>query len=237
MKLLYGIHIALLAGTALSFTVHEVVIRGLSFNPNSVTAATGDYVRFTFEAGPHGVAQAAFDSPCQPLSSPSSGNDVVFFSGIMTPSGSNSPTFTIEINSTDPLWFYCPVDGHCEGGMVGAINPTSDETVDDFASAAAQVSSSSAPSEPAGDVAIESSSISSSAIPSSTSMSSSATTSKSASTSMSASGTAESITTMTSATTSSTGVAAVTTSGAGTLAINAAALLVAGALVFARILA
>ncbi|KAK9263290.1 hypothetical protein V1519DRAFT_382831 [Lipomyces tetrasporus] len=110
--LLYGLHIALWAGPALSFTVHDVVIRGFSFNPNSVMAEAGDFVRFTFESGPHGVAQAAFDSPCVPLSSASSGNDVVFYSGIMTPSGSDTPTFTIEVNNTDPLWFYCPVDSY-----------------------------------------------------------------------------------------------------------------------------
>ncbi|KAK9483638.1 hypothetical protein V1527DRAFT_412949 [Lipomyces starkeyi] len=115
MKLLYGLHIVLSIGSALAFTVHDVAVGqgGFIFTPNSVTAATGDYVRFTWATGPHGVAQAAFDSPCVPLSSPSSGDSVVFFSGIMQPSGSTRPTFTIKVNSTDPIFFYCPVDGYC----------------------------------------------------------------------------------------------------------------------------
>ncbi|KAK9492769.1 hypothetical protein V1508DRAFT_404474 [Lipomyces doorenjongii] len=115
MKLLYGLHFVLSIGSALAFTVHEVAVGqgGFVFSPNSVTAATGDYVRFTWAAGPHGVAQAAFNSPCVPLASPSSGDSVVFFSGIMSPSGSTMPTFTIKVNSTDPIFFYCPVDGYC----------------------------------------------------------------------------------------------------------------------------
>jgi hypothetical protein len=31
-------------------------------------------------------------------------------------------SFTITINSTDPIWIYCPEDTHCEEGMVGVIN-------------------------------------------------------------------------------------------------------------------
>jgi hypothetical protein len=31
--------------------------------------------------------------------------------------------FTVMVNSTDPIWFYCGQVGHCQGGMVGVINP------------------------------------------------------------------------------------------------------------------
>ncbi|KAK9388038.1 hypothetical protein V1515DRAFT_534413 [Lipomyces mesembrius] len=115
MKLLYGLHFVLYIGSALAFTVHDVAVGqgGFVFSPNSVTAAIGDYIRFTWDAGPHGVAQAAFNSPCVPLTSPSSSDSVVFFSGIMSPSGSTKPTYTIKVNSTDPIFFYCPVDGYC----------------------------------------------------------------------------------------------------------------------------
>ena len=41
------------------------------------------------------------------------------FSGI-----SPTPNFVITVSSTSPQFFYCPVDGHCQGGMVFAINPS-----------------------------------------------------------------------------------------------------------------
>jgi hypothetical protein len=33
-----------------------------------------------------------------------------------------SPTYTITINATTPLWFYCAQAKHCQAGMVMAIN-------------------------------------------------------------------------------------------------------------------
>ncbi|KAK9240819.1 hypothetical protein V1525DRAFT_336075 [Lipomyces kononenkoae] len=110
MKLLYSLNLLLSISSALAVTVHDVSVGqgGLTYSPNSITAAVGDYVRFTWASGPHGVAQAAFSSPCVPLSSPSSGNNDVFFSGIQMP----STTFTIKVNSTDPIFFYCPVDSY-----------------------------------------------------------------------------------------------------------------------------
>jgi len=35
---------------------------------------------------------------------------------------STIPTFTITINNTSPLWFYCAQAKHCQSGMVMAIN-------------------------------------------------------------------------------------------------------------------
>lgn len=31
--------------------------------------------------------------------------------------------FTITINDTTPIWYYCDHIGHCQAGMVGVINP------------------------------------------------------------------------------------------------------------------
>jgi hypothetical protein len=33
-----------------------------------------------------------------------------------------TPTYTITINATTPLWFYCAQAKHCQNGMVMAIN-------------------------------------------------------------------------------------------------------------------
>lgn len=32
------------------------------------------------------------------------------------------PVFTVMVNDTNPIWFYCATAKHCQGGMVGVIN-------------------------------------------------------------------------------------------------------------------
>lgn len=49
----------------------------------------------------------------------------------------------MTVNSTDPIFFYCSQAGHCGTGMVGAVNPSSSQTLDAFRSAAQGKSSSS----------------------------------------------------------------------------------------------
>jgi plastocyanin len=84
----------------------------LTFSPNSVTANMGDTVLFTWQAGGHTVAQGQQSSACQPQSSG-------FYSGTQAP----PTTFSINVSSTDPIWYYCSTPGHCQAGMVGVINP------------------------------------------------------------------------------------------------------------------
>ena len=68
----------------------------------------------------HAVVQSTFDKPCVP-------QDGAFFSGFV-PTQDNTTaartTFTITVNDTKPIWFYCPQTNgdHCQKGMVGAIN-------------------------------------------------------------------------------------------------------------------
>ncbi|TVY84923.1 putative GPI-anchored cupredoxin [Lachnellula suecica] len=96
---------------------------GLSFSPNTTTAAVGEAIQFEFYPPAHSVAQSAFASPCTPL-----GNGTGFFSGgiMTTGDAENINVFTITVNDTNPIWFYCAVPGHCEAGMAGVINPPSD---------------------------------------------------------------------------------------------------------------
>lgn len=95
----------------------------LSFTPSSVVAAPGTFVEFLFMPLNHSVAESSFDAPCSPVNSSS------FFAGFgfSTATNAASNVFTLQINSTDPVWFYCPqtVEGihHCTNGMVGVINP------------------------------------------------------------------------------------------------------------------
>jgi len=85
----------------------------LTFNPNSATANMGDEVVFTFRAGGHTIVQGqGTNAACQPMANG-------FFAGMQQP----PTTFTVQVNDTKPIWFYCSTLGHCQQGMVGVINP------------------------------------------------------------------------------------------------------------------
>jgi plastocyanin len=91
----------------------------LAYSPNTITANVGETVEFHFYPPLHSVAKGDFATPCTP-----STNGTEFFSGdITTSSGQNANVFTITINDTSPIWFYCVIPTHCQGGMVGVINP------------------------------------------------------------------------------------------------------------------
>ncbi|TAQ89922.1 hypothetical protein B7494_g1768 [Chlorociboria aeruginascens] len=118
----------------------------LSFEPSSATAAVGDTLEFRFYSGSggHSVVSGAFDSPCQP-----NGN---FFSGYIRGSDNGDMTFVTTVTSTDPIFFYCSLGDHCASGMAGVVNPASDQTLDDYISAAGQVMKASAPTSIAGGI-------------------------------------------------------------------------------------
>jgi plastocyanin len=98
---------------------HDVQVgaRGLSFTPNITTAAIGDIVTFHFFPGKHNVAQGSFSNPCSSLPGG-------FYSGFIVPnSGEANEVFTVTINDTNPIWYYCTEHMHCQLGMAGVINP------------------------------------------------------------------------------------------------------------------
>lgn len=108
---------ALLASLATAAD-HVVVVgkSGLTFTPNNTVAAMGDTVTFHFWPQDHSVVQASFAAPCEPL-------EGGFYSGFVPVSSGASPkTFTIDVNTTKPIWFYCSQGKHCQSGMVGVIN-------------------------------------------------------------------------------------------------------------------
>ena len=106
---------ALLAGFATAKTIDVQVGQSgsNSFSPSSITAAKGDQVVFHLLSTFHDVAQGDLKSPCKPLASG-------FYSGY--PKKDGDSTFTVTINGTDPIYLYCSTNGHCQQGMVGAIN-------------------------------------------------------------------------------------------------------------------
>jgi plastocyanin len=126
-------------------------ITDLSFTPSSIVAAPGSFVEFQFMALNHSVAASAFASPCSPINSS-------FYAGFnfATKTGTASNVFTLAINNTDPVWFYCPqtVAGihHCVAGMVGVINPPTGKTQADFAATAAKASTAIVPAQVQGGI-------------------------------------------------------------------------------------
>lgn len=104
------------ASASTASNIHSVQVGEggtLTFTPDTVMAAEGDWIEFTFNPG-HSVAQSSFDAPCVPISGATG-----VYSGF--PNGGDK--WSIQINSTDPLWLYCSATGHCEGGMALVVNP------------------------------------------------------------------------------------------------------------------
>jgi plastocyanin len=68
----------LLALVPVALAAEQTIVVGKggdTFTPNTITAAQGDTVKFTFAATGHSVTAAAYDSPCVPAS------NSIFFSG------------------------------------------------------------------------------------------------------------------------------------------------------------
>ncbi|KAE9963694.1 hypothetical protein BLS_000081 [Venturia inaequalis] len=118
--------LALVSGAIAATITVEVGQGGQdTFSPSTVKAAVGDIVTFKFDSR-HDVAQGPFNSPCTSASG--------IYSGIMS-----SGEFSVKINSTDPIWYYCSVNNHCQNGMVGVINPpSSGDSLSSYSSAAAK---------------------------------------------------------------------------------------------------
>jgi len=128
---------ALLAATSsVSAATFEVLVGqggALTYEPSSVTAKAGDIVNFQFMSKNHTVTQSTFTSPC--VAKPQ-GVDSGFQA---IPAGaSGKATWSITVNNdTAPLWFYCNQGAHCKAGMVFAINPNAEKTIDAFKATAA----------------------------------------------------------------------------------------------------
>ncbi|KZO92335.1 hypothetical protein CALVIDRAFT_567386 [Calocera viscosa TUFC12733] len=117
-----------LAALASAQTTHTVTVGqgGLVYTPDTVVAALGDIVQFQFVANNHTATVSSFANPCT-----AAGGS--FTSGFqpVTAGTTNFPEVSYNVQTTDPVWFYCgqkvPVN-HCESGMVFAINPPTNGT-------------------------------------------------------------------------------------------------------------
>jgi len=124
----------LVSVAAVSAETFTVVVGGnnaLTFNPETVTAKQGDTIAFQFQSKNHTVTQSTFVNPCTQMTTPTTGVDSGF---LPVPAGSTTfPqwSFTVD-NATAPLWFYCKQTGHCQKGMVFALNPSADKTFEAY---------------------------------------------------------------------------------------------------------
>lgn len=53
--------------------------------------------------------------------------------------------FSVTVNDTNPMAFYCSQVSHCQNGMVGVVNPSDNSTVESYLSAAAKVAAAVSP--------------------------------------------------------------------------------------------
>jgi len=120
--------IALLSAVAVSATTWNITVGGndtLTYTPDQIQGAeVGDILAFTFVTRNHTVTQSSFTVPCDALSGGvDSGFNPVAANATSFPQWS----FTLN-NASAPLWFYCRQTGHCQEGMVFALNPTVNKT-------------------------------------------------------------------------------------------------------------
>ena len=101
----------------------EVGKDGLTYTPPFITANPGDEVQFNFFAKNHTVVQSSFQDPCTPLTN---GIFAGFQPSNITKDTTGLVTFktiTFQVDTANPLWFYCAQANHCQSGMTFAINP------------------------------------------------------------------------------------------------------------------
>jgi hypothetical protein len=124
--------------SAANFTVLVGDGGALTFNPTTVTVAAGDTINFEFRAKNHSATQSTFANPCALQTTPTTGVNSGFQ---FVAAGSTSfPTWSITVqNASAPLWFFCAQTNpanHCHAGMVFAVNPTAEKTFAAFQAAA-----------------------------------------------------------------------------------------------------
>lgn len=118
---------------------HKVVVGGpgkLLFTPSNITAKAGDTITFQFQQKNHTVTQSTFGNPCKSIASTSTSGQTGFDSGFkpVADGATTFPTFTIQVNDTQPIWAFCAQGNHCTSGMVFAVNTveTGPNTFDAF---------------------------------------------------------------------------------------------------------
>ncbi|KAI0031702.1 Cupredoxin [Vararia minispora EC-137] len=92
----------------------------IAYEPPCVNASVGDVVTFVFKQKNHTVTQSSFGSPCTSLNG---GFDTGFIPVAANNTNGPFPIAQLTVQDTNPIWVYCRQTGHCQQGMVFAINP------------------------------------------------------------------------------------------------------------------
>jgi plastocyanin len=105
-----------------------------AFYPNQIqNAQKGDTVLFEFFPSNHSVVKMDPSTPCIPYEYTNPGG-ASFYSGFKQSSVtelSHPPTWTLPINDSSTVWFYCSAPDSCiPHGMIGVINPPNDTIID-----------------------------------------------------------------------------------------------------------
>jgi len=127
----------------------------LTYSPASFTAEVGDIVTFVFNSKNHTITQSLFPTPCEQFINTTDPNAVPVDSKFqpVAANASTLPTYSLQVMSKAPMWFFCAQPGHCAKGMVGAINaPTTGNTFEAF-QAKAMASSANTTATPSGSAA------------------------------------------------------------------------------------
>jgi len=95
----------------------------LTYTPNNITAAIGDFVEFQFMAGNHTVTQSTLADPCTQFKNATTG-EIGLNSKYQAVAASSTdfPVWTIQIAASTPIWMFCLQGPHCQKGMVMSIN-------------------------------------------------------------------------------------------------------------------
>ncbi|KAJ6488532.1 hypothetical protein C8R47DRAFT_483056 [Mycena vitilis] len=130
----------------------EVTVGGtgvIAYTPNQVQANVGDVIQFTFKQRNHTITRSTLANPCSPIT----GDGALDSGFVPVPANQTSdfPLAQLTVKDTDPIWIFCNQPGHCQQGMVFAVNPGNNFAA--FQAAATGGSSSAAPSASASVVA------------------------------------------------------------------------------------
>ncbi|KAF2129036.1 hypothetical protein P153DRAFT_30543 [Dothidotthia symphoricarpi CBS 119687] len=120
-------------GTASEPKEHYIKVGsgGYKLDPDSISnVSVGDTVTFEFFPSGHSIIRAAYGSACVPFEY-TARDRIGFYSGpMMIDKVSDTVLWSITINSTEPIFYYCGADTSCDIQlMVGVINPNSTQTL------------------------------------------------------------------------------------------------------------
>ncbi len=92
------------------------------FVPNLVRANVGDVVQFQFSNGNHTVTQSPEAAGCQPMQA--TDPNAIHSGHIPFQQGQlDVGTFSMVVQSAEPMFLYCATGPHCQIGQVMVINP------------------------------------------------------------------------------------------------------------------